>query len=434
MTKKYRYSLLAFGFIFFLIAAPLIVLYVKGVGYNFGSKTFVQTGILAVRSDPSDPAIFLDGKQKRQGQGDLTFLLPGSYELTLKKDGYNDWTKRMTVQAGQVTWASPSFGNIYLFLKNPTEQTLASGVLDFYERDKNFIYIDSGSLVTSAINSPGQTQTFPLPRPVNKIVAQDEAGKNFILSNLPDASSSPTVLVFNQNLGKIYDISSMFQTMPQLLFGDDGQLYALSNNILYSINPAAKTKTALFNGVSVFEPEGGALYFIMAKSGINGLFVSQAPFTTSQELANSLPVLNSSQLFVTFEKEILLVTNGDLYLASSGMTDLADNISAYGFNPTDSFLSVIHSGELDYYDPIAGSLNFITRSSQTISNPVISSSIGNAFFAQDNRLMVIELDDRDSQNQYQLYQGTDLQKFYADNAGKNVLVLDNGTLKSLVIR
>jgi len=48
--------------------------------------------------------------------------------------------------------------------------------------------------------------------------------------------------------------------------------------------------------------------------------------------------------------------------------------------------------------------------------------------------MAIELDARDSQNQYQLYRGADIKKFFVDDAGKNVLVLDGGTLKSLFIR
>jgi len=219
MTRKSRYFILAAGFVFFLIAAPLIVLYVTGIGFNFNSKSFVQTGILAVRSNPQDAAIFLDGQQKRQSQGDLTFLSPGSYTVGLKKAGYSDWTKRLAVQAGQVTWASPSFGNIFLFLKTPPVQNLAQGVLDFYGRDKNFIYLTKDSLTTSILNNPDAEQAYPLPKSVNKILAEDSAGKIFALTNSQAATSPPVLLIFNQNSGKIYDISNLFGTLPLLQFG-----------------------------------------------------------------------------------------------------------------------------------------------------------------------------------------------------------------------
>ena len=113
MVKKTRYFIIAIGFVFFLIAAPVIVLYVKGVNFDFDSKSFIQTGILAVRSNPTDAAIFLDGQQKRQNQGDVKFLVPGAYQVQIKKAGYSDWSKRLNVEAGQVTWASPAYSSVY---------------------------------------------------------------------------------------------------------------------------------------------------------------------------------------------------------------------------------------------------------------------------------------------------------------------------------
>jgi hypothetical protein len=116
------------------------------------------------------------------------------------------------------------------------------------------------------------------------------------------------------------------------------------------------------------------------------------------------------------------------------MRQIADNISVFNFDRGNSLISLIQSGEFDYYDPVGMNLNFVTRSSEPLANPRVLTGIGNAFFLQGQKLMAIELDARDNQNQYQLYQGTDVQKFYIDGAGKNVLLLDNGELKSLVVR
>lgn len=433
MTKKIRYSLIALGFVFFLIAAPLMVLYVRGITYDFATRSFVKTGLLAIRVTPANAQIFLDDELKRQNQGDVRFLLPEEYQVTIKKQGYSDWNKRLTINEGQVTWANPAFGSIHLFFKNPSIQNLAQGVLDFYSQNGNFIYLTKDALIASSINNPGNRHVYSLPANINKILAWDDSGENFALADFGSTSSAQTLLIFNQNSGQLTNISGLFAGLPKIQFGQNGNLYAQSGNILYSVNLRNKTKTALFSGVSAFYFQGGSLYFTR-ESQNEGLFVSQSPFSDSQALLASLPDFAHSDLFVTFEKEIFLLGDGRLYLVNSGTQELADNVSEFGFSPGDSVLSLIHSGEFDYYDPVAGELNFVTRSSEALTNPKILSSIGNAFFFQGNNLLAIELDARDRQNQYQLYQGTAVQKFFIDDAGKNVLVLDNGELKRLIIR
>lgn len=434
MTKKIRYSLIAIGFVFFLTAAPLMVLYVRGLTYNFATNKFVKTGILAVRVTPANASIFLDGKIKRQSQGDIKFLVPDAYQVDIKNPGYNDWGKRLNVDAGQVAWANPAFGNIYLFLQNPPAQSLALGVLDFYSQGKNLFYLTSESAVVIASDNFSSQQVYPLPKNVSIILTQDSTGQNFILTNQAASSSTPLFLVFNKSSGKFTDISSLLLGTAKLQFGSGGDLFALNNNILYSINLENKTKAAIFSGVKTFYFQGDQLYYVKQTGENYELDVSLAPFSQSQLLVAGLPDFNSGSLFVTFGKEIFLIGDGRVYLLSSSMRQVSDNISAFNFDPNNSFLSLIHSGEFDYYDPVAASLNFITRSSEALSNPQVLTAIGNAFFLQGNKLMVIELDARDSQNQYQLYQGTNIQKFIVDDAGKNILLLDNGQLKNLVIR
>lgn len=433
MTKKSRYAILAVGFIFFLIAAPVIVLYVRGVSYDFKNKTFVKTGILGVRSVPDDAEIFLNGRLKRNSAGDVKFLLPGEYQVSLKKSGFSEWSKRLNVTAGQVAWASPAFSSIYLFFQDPPVQDLRAGVLDFYGRDKNFIFLTTDNITASSQKSENQ-KTYPLPESLNTILAADDNGKNFALTEFGASSTPPGLLLFNQNSGQFTNISGLFTSLPKIQFGQNGELYALSNNILYSVNPQNKTKAALFSGVKTFYLEDGDLYFVQKKSQNWALLVSQPPFSDSQVLLNTLPEFEQADLFVTFGKGIFLVGDGRLYLVNSAIQQLADNISGYNFSPGDSFLSIIHSGELDYYDPAGQSLNFITRSSEPITRALIKTSIGNAFFLRSNKLMAIELDARDNQNQYRLYQGDDVKKFYIDDAGKNILLLDGETLKSLNIR
>jgi|GEM_PF-1257628 hypothetical protein len=466
MTQRTRYLLILAGFVFFLMAAPLMVLYVRGITYDFATKTFVKTGIMGVRTSPSDATVFINGKVKRQSQGDIGFLVPGAYQVEIKKTGYSDWSKRLNVDAGQVTWANPSFGSIYLFLKNPPAQNLAQGVLDFYSQNGNLVYLTPQSAVVAASDNLSSRQVYPLPKNVTEILTEDASGQNFILSNNSAATSTPEFLVFNKTSGTFIDISSLFpnavnpvrepsavnsnhlqnnlQSMPassaassngvKFQFGSNGELYALSDNFLYSVDLENKIKTAIFNGVRSFYFQGGELYYIQQTGQSYGLFDSQAPFSQNQLLVAGLPDFDSGDLFVTLEKEVFLLADNKLYLVSSNMRQISDNISIFNFDPNSSLISLIQSGEFDYYDPVGMNLNFVTRSSETLANPRVLTGIGNAFFLQDEKLMVIELDARDNQNQYQLYQGANVKKFFVDGAGKNVLLLDNGELKSLVVR
>jgi hypothetical protein len=466
MTKKIRYSLIALGFVFFMIAAPLMVMYVRGISYDFKTKAFVKTGLLAVRATPSDAQIFLDNKLALKSQGDIRFLVPGEYNLTVKKSGYSDWNKRLTVDEGQVTWANPYNGSIYLFFKNPPGQNLAQGVLDFYSRGTDLFYLTAQSMVVTNSDNFSNSKVYPLPKNVTGIVTEDGSGQNFILSNPAATSSVSAILVFNKTTGTFSDISYLFPdavnpvreptaasdndqlqnslyTPPvssapfsngvKFKFDPNGQLFALSDNILYRVDWANKIKTTLLKGVKAFNFQDGQLYYVQQTGQNYGLF-TEAPFSQSQLLVSGLPDFNSGDLFVTLEKEIFLLADDKLYLASSGMKQIADNVSVFNFDPNNSLMSLIQSGEFDYYDPVGMNLDFVTRSSETMANPRVLTGISNAFFLQGNKLMAIELDARDNQNQYQLYQGSDVKKFFVDGAGKNVLLLDGGELKSLVVR
>src|ERR1035438_896534 len=147
MTKKTRYFLLAACVLFFLIVAPLMVLYVRGVTFNFKTRTFVSTGILAVRSVPNNVDVYLDGRQSRSSAGDLRFVTPGEHQLELKKTGYNDWSKRLEVQQDQVTWANPAFGSIYLLMSKPQVTSVATGVQDFYYQNGRALLLTKNNLL-----------------------------------------------------------------------------------------------------------------------------------------------------------------------------------------------------------------------------------------------------------------------------------------------
>lgn len=428
MTKKTRYLLLLLGFIVFIILAPVIVLYVRGITYDFNKKAFVTTGILAVRSEPKDAGIYLNNKLKKDSSGDLKFIVPGEYEVAVKKPGYFPWSKRLTIESGQVTWGSPAFNKIYLLLYNPPVRQVAEKVVDAYGQTDSVAYLTEGFLNILPIADSKTSKKYPLPEMLNLIANANAGMDNIILSG-----DSAKTFLFSKSSEKFYDLSGLFKNPVDFNF-NNGELFALSSSTIYKIDPDKKTKTELFSNIKAFNFQDGLLYFIQTKPGQKpGLYTSQAPFASGQELIKDLPDFSSTKLFVTYEKQIFLIADGDLYLTNSTMEKMADNVSFYNFQTSDSALAVIHSGQADFYDPLARHLNYITRTSENIKSLAVRNNIGQAFFITNGKINSIELDARDKQNQYLLYNGL-AEKFFIDGAGKNIILLDGGILKSMVIR
>lgn len=125
MTQRIRSFLipiLTVGIIFGVAIA--IIAY--GRGYRVATDGTVNpTGLLVLSSEPSGAQIIIDGKVKTATPATLS-LPPGMYDVTIAKDGFQNWQKRLTVQ-GEVV----AKGDALLLPTNPSLTALtASGVVN----------------------------------------------------------------------------------------------------------------------------------------------------------------------------------------------------------------------------------------------------------------------------------------------------------------
>ncbi len=97
MVAQIRSFLIPFVTVCFILGtAAAIIAY--GRGYRVGGDgTIKPTGLMVVQSDPSGAQIIVDDKVKTATQATLT-LQPGFYQVTVAKDGFQSWSKRMKVQ------------------------------------------------------------------------------------------------------------------------------------------------------------------------------------------------------------------------------------------------------------------------------------------------------------------------------------------------
>ena len=127
MTKKTR-TILFFTFAaLFVLAAPTVLFYSQGYRFDFEAKKIVQTGGLYLKVAPRSAQVYLNGTLK--GTTSLFTnsvlienLLPKTYSVEIKKDGYYSWQKTLTVEERRVTEAK----NITLIPQNINFTTTSS--------------------------------------------------------------------------------------------------------------------------------------------------------------------------------------------------------------------------------------------------------------------------------------------------------------------
>lgn len=76
--------------------------YARGYRFNLSKLKFEPSGILVVKSDPTGSEIYLNGDLKTTSDANVS-LAPGTYDVTIKKDGFITWNKRLTIEKEVVT-------------------------------------------------------------------------------------------------------------------------------------------------------------------------------------------------------------------------------------------------------------------------------------------------------------------------------------------
>lgn len=132
MTLKARFSLIVAGAISFLIIAPLAILFARGLRFDFSQKKIIKTGALVVKTDPRGAEIILNGKKISNTTPMIKrLLLPKEYVLEIRKSGYQQWKKRITVFGQDVTYVPSYREKIFLLRENEPPQTIATSTLPF---------------------------------------------------------------------------------------------------------------------------------------------------------------------------------------------------------------------------------------------------------------------------------------------------------------
>jgi len=140
-TPLYRRATYIAFIIIFLVVSPLIILYTMGYRYNFSKGRVQKTGILKITTIPKGAQIYLNGTiyEKSNTPAKIEYVLPGDYEIQIKKDGYFDWQKKLAVYENGTTFTE----KIMLWKKSEVQNLATSSAISW------LVSPDSNSIISS---------------------------------------------------------------------------------------------------------------------------------------------------------------------------------------------------------------------------------------------------------------------------------------------
>lgn len=96
------YRFLAIGI--FAVILLSVIGYARGYRLSLLNQSIVPTGILVASSRPDGGKIYIDGELHGATNSNIS-LPPGKYEVVIKKDGYVDWKKTLSIKGELVVKA-----------------------------------------------------------------------------------------------------------------------------------------------------------------------------------------------------------------------------------------------------------------------------------------------------------------------------------------
>ncbi|MSR85711.1 PEGA domain-containing protein [Candidatus Uhrbacteria bacterium] len=111
MTRRsiplYRQILPWIYVLFFLLTAPILLLYSSGYRYNWIKQQIERNSTLIVDSIPKNAEIFLDhAPSGEKSPITLQNISPGWHTIRVQKEGYFSWEKNLELQPERVTFAT----------------------------------------------------------------------------------------------------------------------------------------------------------------------------------------------------------------------------------------------------------------------------------------------------------------------------------------
>lgn len=103
--RKIRSVLFLLTLTVVITIGTFVFYYARGYRFDLENFKFIPNGLLVTKSDPDGAQVFINGELKTATNANI-FLPPGTYDVSIRKEGYLSWNKRLTVEKEIVTEAN----------------------------------------------------------------------------------------------------------------------------------------------------------------------------------------------------------------------------------------------------------------------------------------------------------------------------------------
>lgn len=238
-----------------LVGLATYILIMTALGYQLFQKDgqVIRNGIIFLDTKPVSADIFINGI-KESSNTDVRLTLPESeYEIILRAEGYKDWTKRVTLDGGQVLFINYPRLLPNIFKSDELKSYSGDGKGFFTQSpDKKWILYQANStsneinlIDTTKIGEPQQVFSLPVEALGSKqnqigrieIIEWSVDNRHFLIKHTLVNGSKVFAIIDKDDLSKSLNINTLFNTEPSKVSLVDGKvdkvyLYFASGGLL----------------------------------------------------------------------------------------------------------------------------------------------------------------------------------------------------------
>jgi len=267
MSKKTRDLIFIFFIIFFVLGTIFTSLYASGYKFNLSwplkfNRLLIKTGMINLDTNPRGAIIYLNGETKNASpiisfkKTELTTpakirnVLPGEYNLVLKREGYQPFEKKISVHSGQTTFLE----DVNLFRDELPLFIAAAPDGDLkISAERNYLYLPASGQIINLKTGRAIELENEIPTGPGEWLLEDEKLLN-------DGR------LFDLEKNSVADYAALIGAEADKWYYDENndRLYYRFKNSLAYLNLGQKTVMTIVSGekYSSYEPRNNEIFFV----------------------------------------------------------------------------------------------------------------------------------------------------------------------------
>ncbi|HEX8973879.1 MAG TPA: PEGA domain-containing protein [Patescibacteria group bacterium] len=422
-------------FVLFWLTSATVIGYAFGYRFNMERGIFVYGGSVTLKTTPQASDVYINGilySSKKLNRINNSYHIdgiePGSYLLEVKSPGYATWSKRVTVHSG----ISTEFWNVILtkdsYLQTPYD---SNGTLRFFispKKNVTAVARQNGDTfsVSAATAADGKSQEIFSTREYSFTDNDQEniewtpQAEKMIIPAIKNDTREKNYLIIDVSTKEVSNLKDIAGTsdLSHVRWDPKNQnvLFYISGGNLFraDLGSSSADIRQVAQNISGYELAAGNLYFFQLPEGM--VFQTNLDGTdTPEQITRTAPDMSDPNYqIIAYDNDRLTLLNptGDLYVFNHGVKDdyfqqLSNNALGSQFSDDGKKLLYWSDHEVFAYfvrdwdvQPTRSENEImpVTRFVDPIKNVQWTRDYEHVILTVDNKLKLIELDQRDHRN------------------------------------